>query len=124
MIDFLSQPPASLILLLAGLLFVACLLIWLTRRARMARCGVCVGAAAVLFSAAAVVALLLPLSFQGAACGISAGAFGLNSPGGECGNVLKSVFDTALWLAMAGAAAAFLSFAPGLRTAPSTTTSR
>ncbi len=117
MIDFLSEPPAGFVLSLAGLLFAACLAIFLARRTRMARCGACIAGAAVLLTGAAALAMLFPLSFQGAACGMPAGALDLGAAAGECGIVAKTVFDTALWLGLAGAAAAFLSFAPGLRTA-------
>ena len=117
MIDFLSEPPAGFVLSLAGLLFAACLAIFLARRTRMAPCGACIAGAAVLLTCAAALAMLFPLSLQGSACGIPAGALGLGAATGECGIVVKTVFDTALWLGLAGAAAAFLSFAPGLRTA-------
>lgn len=119
MIDLLTEPPAGFVLSLAALLFAACLAVFLARRTRMARCGAFVAGAAVLLTGAAALAMIFPLSIRGTACGMPAGALDPGAAAGGCRIVAKTVFDTALWLGLGGAAAAFLSFAPGLRTVPS-----
>ncbi len=118
MITFLANPPAGFVLAMAGILFAACLAAFLVRFTHLARCGVFAAASAVILTGLAVATLLMPLSLDGTACGIAAGAPGAEAATSICQVVQQTVFESAAWLALAGVAAAFLSFAPSLRHKP------
>ncbi|WP_313812126.1 hypothetical protein [Glutamicibacter sp.] len=122
MMTLLAEPPASFVMAIAGILFVACLLTFLVRYTHLARCGVFIAASAVILTGLAVTTLFMPLSLNGTTCGMAAGALGANASTSVCHVVQQTVFESATWLALAGMATAFLSFAPGLRTKPQAVT--